>query len=225
MSEPHKPLALIFDMDGLLLDTENLYMQASVELLAQYGKTFDWAIKEQIMGRPAQVSAKMVVEAFDLPLSPEEYLAKREVRLKALLEKAEPMPGARELCLSLKTQGILHAVATSSHRPLFEFKTRAHAKMFSGFDVVVTGDDPHLKNGKPAPDIFLLAAERLNVDPMHCIAFEDSPNGVEAAHAAGMTVVAIPDPRLNRALVQKAHHILPSLADFNLEQWRLTNSS
>lgn len=217
-------LAVIFDMDGLLLDTENLYMQASQELLSQYGKTFDWSLKEKIMGRPSAVSAKIVVEALDIPLTPEAYLAQRQEKLMVLFQNVAPMPGARELCLHLQANGIMHALATSSTKSLYELKSRAHQDWFHGFNTIVTGDDPTIKNGKPAPDIYLLAAKRLGIDPAYCIAFEDSPSGVEAALAAGMTVMAVPDERLDPHLIRHAHEILPSLEAFDLKKWRLTNS-
>ncbi|MAZ44971.1 MAG: HAD family hydrolase [Legionellales bacterium] len=224
MSQAREHKAVIFDMDGLLLDTENLYMQASQEILGQYGKTFDWDLKEKIMGRPSTESAKVVVETLGVPLAPSDYLKIRQERLNLLFQNAAAMPGAIALCQLLQSNEIPHALATSSNRQLFELKTRPHQHWFQGFTTIVTGDDPMIKRGKPSPDIFLLAAERLGIAPQHCIAFEDSPAGVTAAVEAGMTVIAVPDPRLNRSLIQSAHEIIETLEQFSPEKWRLTNS-
>ncbi len=85
----------------------------------------------------------------------------------------------------------------------------------------MTVDDPEVENGKPAPDLFLTAAKRLGADPQHCLVFEDAPSGTQAAIAAGMAVVAIPDPNLDRGLFQQANQILESLSDFKPSEWGL----
>ena len=109
--------------------------------------------------------------------------------------------------------GIAHGgiVATSSARPLYDLKTSRHRPWFAEFDVVLTGDDPRIARGKPAPDIYLLAARELRIDPVRCVAIEDAPAGVEAAHAAGMQVIAVPDPALGRDRVAAADMVLDSL--------------
>ena len=83
------------------------------------------------------------------------------------------------------------------------------------------GDDPEIEKGKPAPDIFLLAAKRLNVEPQHCLVFEDSIAGIEAAIAAGMSVVAIPDPVFERQLFKNADLVLDSMTEFKPQDWSL----
>jgi pseudouridine-5'-monophosphatase len=86
---------------------------------------------------------------------------------------------------------------------------------------VVTGDDPRVKRGKPAPDIFLAAAARLAAEPASCLVFEDAPSGTGAALAAGMAVVAVPDPNMDRSRYADCHEVLDSLADFRPEAWGL----
>jgi pseudouridine-5'-monophosphatase len=205
------PSAVVFDMDGVLLDTECLYTEATQQIVGRFGQTFDWTIKGNMIGRPARDSARYLVETLALPLAPEEYLREREALFATLMPTAEAMPGARALTAALHARGVPLAVATSSARPLFELKTTRHREWFADFDVVVTGDDPRVARGKPAPDIYLLAAHELGIAPARCLAIEDAPAGIEAARAAGMQVVAVPDPALGRDRVAAADLVLPSL--------------
>jgi pseudouridine-5'-monophosphatase len=107
------------------------------------------------------------------------------------------------------------AVATSSERTLYDLKTASHA-WFDAFDAVVCGDDPRVLARKPAPDIFLVAAAELRASPEQCLVFEDSPAGVEAALAAGMRVIAMPDPNVGREHVGSAHAILDGWGEASL---------
>lgn len=204
-------VAVVFDMDGVLLDTERLYTEATQRIVGRFGKTFDWSVKGNMIGRPARESARYLVDTLALPITPEDYLREREVLFATLMPTAQPMPGARELAAALRARGIPMAVATSSARPVFELKTTHHRAWFSEFDVVVLGDDPRVARGKPAPDIYLLAARELGVAPRQCVAVEDAPAGVDAACAAGMQVVAVPDPALGRHRVAAADVVLDSL--------------
>ena len=198
-------------MDGVLLDTERLYTEATQRIVGRFGKTFDWSVKGNMIGRPARESARYLVDTLALPITPEDYLREREVLFETLMPTAQPMPGARELAAALRARGVPMAVATSSARPVFELKTTHHRAWFSEFDVVVLGDDPRVARGKPAPDIYLLAARELGVAPRQCVAVEDAPAGVDAARAAGMQVVAVPDPALGRHRVAAADVVLDSL--------------
>jgi HAD superfamily hydrolase (TIGR01509 family) len=213
--------SVIFDMDGLLLDTEPFYTEVSQRIAARYGKVFDWSLKLRMIGKPASVSARIFTEALNLPLTPAEYLAMRQPELDALFAKAEPMPGAVRLTEHLHRSGIPQAVATSSDTRYFAIKTSRHQTWFSIFDCVVIGDDPGVKQGKPAPDIFLLAAQRLDILPAQCLVFEDSPVGVEAARAAGMAVIAVPNPGVPFDAFRAADEILRNLSEFNPAAWGL----
>jgi pseudouridine-5'-monophosphatase len=127
---------------------------------------------------------------------------------------AEPMPGARELTAALHAMDVPLAVATSSTRASFALKTRRHGAWFGrDFRAVVTGDDPRIERGKPAPDIFLVAARDLGATPSACVVIEDAPSGVAAARAAGMQVVAVPDPGMDRARYGDAQLVVDSLRD------------
>lgn len=197
----------LFDLDGVLLDTEGLYTEATQAVVGRYGKTYDWSIKRHTMGRDARFSARFLLDALGVPLTPDEFLAERRPILESLLASSPSRRGAEAFVRALAARGVPMAVATSSERALFELKTRRHA-WFSLFDAVVCGDDPRVTARKPAPDIFLVAARELGAAPATCLVFEDSPAGIEAALAAGMRVIALPDPELGAEHCSGAHRIV-----------------
>ncbi len=212
---------LIYDMDGLLLDTEGIYTEVTQQIVGEYGKVFDWSVKEKIIGRRSIQAAEIIVESLDLPISPQDYLDSRKDVLLEKFKDTEALPGAKEMTTHFSKLGISQALATSSSSPMFEAKFEKHKKWFSQFAQIVRGDDPELKEGKPAPDIFLLAANRVGVDPAECLVFEDAPTGTEAALAAGMSVVVVPDPNMDHCHYKNASQIISSLKDFDPEYWGL----
>jgi pseudouridine 5'-phosphatase len=210
---------VIFDVDGLLLDTEPFYTEAHQMVAARYGKVFDWTIKSRMIGLPAQSSAQVAINTMQLPMTVAEYLEARRRLLEELFPKTEPMPGAVRLTRRFRQIGIPQAIATSSDRHHFELKITKHKEWFRIFQSFVMGDDPEIKRGKPAPDIFLLAAKRLQAPPAQCLIFEDSPAGVEAARAAGMFAIAVPDPHMDDKAYPNAHQIIRNLNDFDFVYW------
>lgn len=221
MQSNHSITHLIYDLDGLLLDTETLYTEATQQIASRYGKTFDWSIKAHMIGRPALDSARHLITSLDLPLAPEAYISEREHILATMFPDAEPLPGAERLTRHLAAQGVPQALATSSSQHLLELKIQRHRDWFALFDPVVTGEDPEVKQGKPAPDIFLLAAQRLGAEPSRCLVFEDAPSGMRAARAAGMAVVVVPDPHMDKGFYEEADQILTSLTEFDPAAWGL----
>jgi pseudouridine-5'-monophosphatase len=210
---------VLFDLDGVLLDTERLYTEATQAIVGRFGKTFTWAIKRQAMGRDARISAAMVLDQLGVPLSPDEFLLERTAILEQLFPHCRAMEGAEAFVRALRAASVPMAVATSSDRRLYDLKVRTHS-WFDLFDAIVCGDDPRVGAKKPSPDIFLLAARELNADPRRCLVFEDSLVGVEAALAAGMRVVALPDPGQGpgaSAHYGAAHHVLSGWAEASLE--------
>jgi beta-phosphoglucomutase-like phosphatase (HAD superfamily) len=221
-SPPFKPIThLIYDLDGLLLATEDLHQQVNQTIAQRYGKTFDPSVKAKMSGRRTQESAQIFVKLLDLPLTPEEYIKERYALLYPLYPTAQPLPGAIALTQHFAKQGIPQAIASSSIRYHFELKMSRYPAWVSCFDCLVLGDDPDLTYSKPDPDIFLLTAQKLGADPNSCLVFEDSLAGMEAAIAAGMSVVVVPDPSSDRQLFHQATQILNSLEEFKPQLWQL----
>ena len=206
---------VVWDMDGVLLDTEKLYTQATQTVVARYGRTYDWTLKAEMMGRRAVEAATLLVERLQLPLSPDEYLRESWAILEELMPTAGAMPGARAATAALAACGVVQVVASSSPRHLFDLKTTHHRDWFRAFAAITLGDDPRVAHGKPAPDIFLVAAASVGAVPQECLVIEDAPAGVAAARAAGMQVVAVPDPALDRATFAAADLILDSLTQLS----------
>ncbi|MEO0836895.1 MAG: HAD-IA family hydrolase [Cyanobacteria bacterium J06642_3] len=212
---------VIYDMDGLLLDTESLHERVNSQIAQRYGKIFNLEAKMAIAGRPTLDSAKILVDLLQLPLTAEEYLKERNQILYPLYPTAKTLPGTVALIQHLANHQIPQAIASSSSRHHFELKAVSHQEWLKLIQVTTLGDDPEISQGKPAPDIFLLTAARLNAQPAQCLVFEDSVAGMKAAIQAGMSVVAIPDPVFNQELFQAADQILSSMEQFQPQNWNL----
>jgi len=189
-----RPAACLFDLDGLLLDTEPLHARAWSEAAAHFGRSLAPGELLALRGRrrldcTAQVLAWIAADGGP-SLSGDELLAVRQPIAEALLVQAPPMPGAPELVARCAELAIPMAMATSSARQAVALKAAAHPWL-EPIRTRVHGDDPELKAGKPAPDVFLLAAERLGVRPSQCWAFEDSLAGARSAVAAGCQVMVV----------------------------------
>ncbi|MDY6802703.1 MAG: HAD-IA family hydrolase [Cyanobacteriota bacterium] len=221
MTDRKKISHVIYDLDGLLLDTESIHAKVNAEVTARYGKIFSKEIKCQITGRKSIESARAIVELLELPLTGEEYLEQRNALTYQLFPHAKSMPGAVRLTQHLHQQKIPQAVATSSSTEAFRLKTSNHRPWFSIFDNIIVGDNPAIKKGKPAPDIFLIVAQKWGAKPEECLVFEDSLAGIEAASEAGMSAIAVPDPDMDKNLFAKADKVLNSLTEFEPELWQL----
>lgn len=217
-----KPIThIIYDVDGLLLDTESLNEKINSTIAQRYDKTFNLDLKMAIAGRTTIDSATIIVNTLQLPLTVEAYLAERNKLIYPLYPSCQTLPGAIKLIEHLSTHQIPQALASSSSRHHFGLKTINHQQWVKLFQVVTLGDDCELKHGKPAPDIFLLTAQRLNADPQQCLVFEDSIAGMQAAKEAGMSVIAIPDPIFDHDLFTAADQVLNSLLEFQPQVWNL----
>jgi len=215
-----QPAACLFDLDGLLLDTEPLHAEAWQRAASQFGRPLSAAELMSLRGRRRHDCADQVLgwihaAGIETP-SRDQLLAVRQPIAEALLVRAQPMPGAPELVAHCHARGLPMALATSSSRSAVELKASPHPWL-QLITVRVHGDDPQLRQGKPAPDVFLLAAERLGANPAECWAFEDSPAGVQSARAAGCTVHVLPPGHLDPMERQEAYpgvdRFLSSLED------------
>lgn len=184
--------AVIFDMDGLLIDSEMIWYQLYQELLAPYGKGFsveDYA--RNYSGKVAIENLAAMVRRFDVPLTAETALNQIMKWEKKYLEKGVSLKdGARELLVYLKDHQYKIALATSSARErAMQILTGNQIEGY--FEEMVFG--PEIKRGKPFPDVFLMAAQKLGEKPENCLVLEDSEAGIQAASAADMPVICIPD--------------------------------
>lgn len=212
---------LIYDFDGLLLDTEPIYCRVNELIAERYGKRFTRLHHRMIMGRQAMDCAEILVRELDLPLTAQAHLAARDELIFEMLPQAVPMPGAVEMTGRFYKLGVRQAIATSSAEVTFDLKTKHYQDWLAIFDAIVLGSDPAVKLSKPAPDSFLVAAQRLGAKPENCLVFEDSPAGVMAAKVAGMSVVAVPADYMERDLYAAADETIDSLKAFEPQRWGL----
>ncbi len=213
VAQSHRPAAVIFDMDGLMLDTEKIYQLAWHQAANQLGYTIQADLFSRLVGLRTEDCEALILDALGASFPLDEF-HRRWMELwteEAERSGIDMKPGILALLDRLDALGIPKAIATSSTRPEADRSLRL-ASLDTRFSIVVTGDD--VDQGKPAPDIFLEAARRLAVPPGQCIAFEDSSAGAIAAAAADMTVYIVPD--LNAPTSQAASvaaGVLPSLED------------
>ncbi len=177
-------------MDGTLVDTEPYWIAAEYQLVESYGHRWSDEHAHQLIGSPLLVSAAYIREHGPVPLSPPEIVDRLLAAVIAgVRQHTAWRPGARELLSEIKAAGLPTAMVTMSYRNLAS--EVANQLPPGAFDTLVCGDD--VRHGKPDPEAYLLAADRLGVSPGSCVAIEDSPSGIASAEAAGCIVVAVPN--------------------------------
>ncbi len=203
--------AVIFDMDGLMVDTEPLSRAAWERIVAPFGGTIDNDLYQRMLGRRTVESAGMVLDQWPIPLTADELVARKSAAYLDILNDGIPaMTGLYTLIDSLEAHGLPWGVATSTPREVALFII-GELGLLDRCGAIAAGDE--VAHGKPAPDIYLLAAERLDVDPTRCLALEDTSTGCRAAATAGMMVIAVPGEWSAAADFDCAAHLAGSLVD------------
>lgn len=192
-----------------MVDTEPLARHSWEMVLGEFGQHLDEPTFLQMIGLRRFDSALLVLEKLDLDLGPDELLERKEIYLSRILTDGIPtMPGLERLMAELKEREIPWAVATSSPFSYAELVLRKLG-LATDCQAIASGDE--VLHGKPAPDVYLLASERMGVLPESCLALEDSIPGIKAAVAAGMLTVAVPGDRKDPDAFSLADYVFPSL--------------
>lgn len=183
---------VIFDLDGLILDTERLYQRFWREAAQAHGFEMTVQTSRDLRSLDYRIATGMLEDLYGDGFSFDAVRETRRIMMNAYVDEhgIQAKTGVRELTDHLKKQGILVAIATaSSYERTDDYLTRAGVR--DCFDTIVNACD--LPRGKPFPDVYQYACKRLGLAPKECVALEDSPNGVRAAHAAGCRVICVPD--------------------------------
>jgi len=205
--------AVIFDLDGVLADSEPWWNEIDAKLLAEYGITYNGEYHQNVLGVSYRLAVEFYKEAFDLAVSAEEMMRRRgEIATEFFASRVGLFPDVKKVLEELQQMKLHLAVATSSvsasSRPFLD-----RHQLTGFFEIIVTGEE--VKRGKPAPDIYLFASKKLRVQPDKCLVVEDALAGVAAAKAAKMRVAAIPDCRfVDPAAYEKtADYVLNSIKE------------
>jgi len=204
-------LAVVFDMDGVLVDTEHLWDEVREELTTEWGGRYTPEAQEAMMGMSSTEWSRYLHETVGLRPRPEEINAEVVRRMLARYEAELPVvPGAPDAVRRLADGRLRLALASSSNRELIDAVLR-RLELTALFAVTVSSEE--VARGKPEPDVYLEAARRLGVPPERCAAVEDSASGIRAAHAAGMRVIAYPNRHYPPAaeVLELADVVLPGL--------------
>lgn len=211
---------VVFDMDGVLVDTEQVWDEVRAQLTREWGGRYTAEAQRAMMGMSSPEWSRYLHDVVGLTPTPDEI--NREVVRRMLdryREELQLVPGAVEAVLRLQGAGLRLGIASSSNRPLIDAVLES-AGLADAFSTTVSSEE--VERGKPAPDVYLEAARRLGVAPESCVAVEDSENGIRAAHAAGMRVLALPNPHYPPSpdVLATADVVLDTLDDLTVETAR-----
>lgn len=209
LQKPHcRPAALVFDMDGLMIDSERLYFAAEREMAAAHGKELRDEQLWPLMGRKPIESLRLLREILQIETSPEDLFAWRNrLMLEKMRHDLGAMPGLAEMLEAFNGRLKL-AVATGAQQEFLDIALDT-LRIRPNFDVLQTADG--LERGKPDPEIYVLACRRLELPPAACVVLEDARNGVLAAKAAGCPVIAVPNDYTRGQDFSEADWVEPDL--------------
>jgi len=201
--------AILFDLDGLMFNSEPHSLASWEAVLAERGATLDQLTIESILGLRIDATARTLIDKYHLSDTASELAdAKTEYQIAHLDGNVKPMPGLIELLDEIDRRGMPKAIASSGIQRYVDAVLRVNS-LLDRFSVIISGDQ--VAHGKPAPDVFLAAARALNIKPSNCLVLEDAPAGVQAAKAAGMTCIAIPDHSVAQLDLSQADKVVASL--------------
>lgn len=206
-----RPGAVIFDLDGLLIDSEPVHHEADRRLYAGFGRAWTEDLQREFTGRRLVEQTETMRRRWELPASAEELLRRREAIFRELARtELRLMPGARRLLEALRAAGLPTGLGTSAERWFVDEVLRRFG-LEGNFGATVSAGE--VRRGKPYPDVYLEVARRLGVAPEACWVLEDAPSGVRAAKRAGMACLAIPSQRVDPGeLDGRADLLVASLA-------------
>ncbi len=211
MNKSTKLLAVAFDLDGTIVNSEDLYETAGEEVLRRRGKAYDPVLREQVMGRPAVDSLRVMIDFHSLTDTVEELIRESgELLLKMMETSLAAMPGSYELFDELDTAGIPFGVATSATRDYADY-VMTRLKIGGRFQFVLTAED--IRYGKPDPEVYLLAAKKFGIGPQQMMVLEDSAIGSRAAVTAGAFTVAVPNHHTRHYDFAGVRFVADTLAD------------
>jgi HAD superfamily hydrolase (TIGR01509 family) len=206
--------AVIFDMDGVLVDTEPMHLRALNQVLAESGFALSEEENQQLLGTSFKATWDFLIKRFNFEAELERYApAYDEAVVSLLREPLTPALGSMKLLADLRTHKVPLALASSAKRRWIE-ATLQSLGMQDFFPITVSGED--VTHSKPAPDIFLLTASRLGLSADRCLVIEDSPNGIAAARGAGMDVIAVRTPNTEGLPLENATRIVSSLEEIDV---------
>lgn len=228
---------VIFDLDGTLIDSEKYLFNSTNDILKQYGKTYDWTIRSKTIGLHLIKATPIIIEHFELPITPEEYMRQVLIQFKRYVlgeidgSGVQLLPGTKRLVQHLSKHKIPMAICTGCTEDTFGYKTKSFGDFFKlgnyFHHFVIAGSDPEVGPvlNKPNPQPYKVCMKRFeieNLDPKQVLAFEDSPTGMVSALSAGCQTILIPDPKIDRSnLPMKPTMILNSMEEFKPETFGL----
>lgn len=212
--------AFIFDMDGVIIDSEPIHFEVEIETVKYFGAEINHQQLERFVGMTGPEMWTLLKQEYNLP-HPVEDILKYQLENKILAVRAaelEPIEGIKEVILELKQRQIPVGIASSSS-PEFIREVLRKFGLTEYFDCVVSGEE--VPKGKPAPDVYLKAAELLGINPEDCVVLEDSAHGITAAKAAGMTCIGYINPNSGNQNLSQADLVVSSITEINLEKLSL----